>query len=188
MTKWLTHQEACHRFANYLQWTVPGYFAELSVVLESKDSEEEDNEDSNDEPDSAEQSGSLGYTVAKEPAYPRTRISSLVTDFSAVDFLPLLHAFLHTSPYTSRSVIAPTLNTQLPVYKCLTVRLPPAPQVMKLVTKDVIRSRRAVPSNGQIFAVPSQFDTVLARESDLDDGLEHPPDGKLSELFSLLQF
>ena len=106
---------------NYLQWTVPGYLTELSVVLESKDSEEEDNKDSNDEPDSTDQSGSLGYTVAKEPTYPHTRISSLVADFSAVDFLPLLHAFLCTSPHTSCSVIAPTLNTQLSVYKCLTV-------------------------------------------------------------------
>ena len=188
MTKWLTRQEACHRFANYLQWTVPCYLAELSVVSESKDSEEnDDDDDDDDDPDSPDQSGGLGYTVAKEPAYPRTRISSLVADFGAVDFLLHLHTFLRTSPHASHSTIAPTLNTPLPVYKCLTVRLPPAPQVTKLVTKDVIRSRQAVPGYGPISAVPSQFDTVLARESDLDEGLEHPLDGKLSELFSLLQ-
>jgi hypothetical protein len=85
---------------------------------------------------------------------------------------------LRTSPHTSRSAIAPTLNTQLSVYKCFTVRLPPAPQVTKLVTKDVIRARRAVPAHGPTPAVPSQFDTVLARESDLDEDLEHPLDGK----------
>ena len=186
MTKWLTRQEACYRFTNYLQWTVPSYLAELSVVSKLKDSEDDD-EDNDDDPDSPEQSGGLGYTVAKEPAYPRTPISSLVTDFGAIDFLPHLHAFLRTSPHTSRSSIAPTLNTQLPVYKCLTVRLPPAPQVTKLVTKDVIRSRRAVPADGLTSAVPSQFDTVLARESDLDEGLEHPLDGKLSEFISLSQ-
>ena len=45
-----------------------------------------------------------------------------------------------------------------------------------------------MPSNRQISAVPLQFDTDLARESNLDDGLEHPLDGKLSELFLLLQF
>src|SRR5882762_4724149 len=75
---------------------------------------------------------------------------------------------------TSCSAIAPTLSTQLSVYKCLTVRLPPAPQVTKLVTKDVIRARRAVPGHGFTPAVPSQFDTVLARESNLEENLEHP--------------
>jgi hypothetical protein len=111
MTKWLTHQEACHQFANYLWWTVPGYLAEL---------------------------GGLGYSITKEPVRPRTHVSSLVNDFGAAEFLPHLHTFLRTSPHTSCSVIAPTLNTQLPIYKCLMVRLPPAPQVTKLMTKDVI--------------------------------------------------
>ena len=180
MTKWLTHQEACHRFANYLQWTVLGYLAELSVVSEVKENDDENDE--LDDPDSPDQFGGLGYSVAKEPAYPQTRISSLVNDFHVADFLPHLHTFLCTSSHTSRSAIAPTLNTELPVYKCLTVRLPPAPQVTKLMTKDVIRARQAVPAHGPTPAVPSQFDTVLARESDLDEDLEHPLDGKSTSI------
>jgi len=178
MTKWLIRQEACHQFTNYLQWAVPGYFSELTMVSELNEGDDEDNED--DDQDSADQFGGLGYSVAKTPAYPSTRISSLITDFGAVDFLPHLHTFLCTSPYTSCSAIAPTPNTQLSVYKCLTVRLPPAPQVTKFVTKDVIRARRAVPGHGPTLAVPSQFDTILARESDLEEDLEHPLDGKLN--------
>jgi hypothetical protein len=137
MTKWLIRQEACHRFVNYLQWTVSGYLAELSVVSEVK---EDDDDEGYDDDDNIDQFGGLGYSIAKEPAYPRTRISSLVTDFGAADFLPHFYTFLRSSPHTSRSAMTPTLNTQLPVYKCLTVRLPPAPQVTKLVTKDVIRA------------------------------------------------
>ena len=36
-----------------------------------------------------------------------------------------------------------------------------------------------MPAHGPTPAVPSQFDTVLAHESDLDEDLEHPLDGKL---------
>lgn len=177
MTKWLVRQEACHRFAAYLQWAVPGYLAELTVASKVQEAGGED--DGEDDVDSPNQSGSLGYSIAKEPAYPRTRISSLTTDFGAVDFLHHLHTLLRTSPHASHSAIAPTFNTQLPVYKCFTVQLPPAPQVTKLVTKDVICARRALPAQGLVPAISSEFTTILARESDLDGDLEHPLDGEL---------
>ena len=41
MTKWLTQQEACHRFAAYLHGTVPGYMAELTAVSETKPDDDE---------------------------------------------------------------------------------------------------------------------------------------------------
>jgi len=53
----------------------------------------------------------------------------------------------------------------------------PAPQVTKLVTKDVICARRTVPAHGTSLAVPAQFDTVLARQSDACNNLQHPLDG-----------
>src|ERR1700677_1203067 len=74
----------------------------------------------------------------KEPAYPHTCISSLINDFGATNFIPCLHAFLRTLPLTFHSILDLLSSTQLPVFKCLTVQLPAAPQVTKHVTKDVI--------------------------------------------------
>ena len=43
-----------------------------------------------------------------------------------------------------------------------------------------IRDRRRVPVYGTTLALPSQFDTILAIESDLhDEDLEHPLDATL---------
>jgi hypothetical protein len=71
MTKWLSCQEACHRFANYLQWTIPGYIAELTAVYESKDDDEELKEDKGDNSDDSEQDLQLGYSIVKQSAYSR---------------------------------------------------------------------------------------------------------------------
>lgn len=135
-------QEACHRFTTYLQWTVPNYRAELLAVSETKDDEEDDDDDGDDnvntDADDSEQTVGLGYSVAKTPAYPQVPITLIVTDFGATDFLPALQMFLRTSPRTSRSAILPLASTRLSLYKCLTVRLPPAPQVTKHETKDVV--------------------------------------------------
>jgi hypothetical protein len=177
MTKWLMRQESCHHFANYLQWTVPGYYAELTTVSETQADEDDGDSDDDDELDDPDQAHNLGYSVAKEPAYPQTPIASLVTDFGVSDFISNLKSFLRVSPFTSRSAFTPTPNTRLAVFKCLTVEIPPAPQVTKFETKDVIRARQAVPAHGITPSVAGQFDTVLARESDSDEELEHPLDG-----------
>lgn len=179
MTKWLMRQEACHRFATYLHWTVPGYLMELTAVSEYKNVDDDDGDDEELDADDGDQAEGLGYSVAKEPAYPRTPISSLITDFGATDFLPRLQSFLRASPFTSRSALDILPSTRIAVFKCLTVRLPPAPQVTKNVTKDVIRARRAVPAHGTTLSLAAQFDTVLARESDEDAELEHPLDDML---------
>ena len=185
MTKWLTRQEACYRFTTYLQWIVPGYRLELRVVSESMDDEEEEEEEVEDR-DVEEQTESLGYSIAKHPAYPHLPISSLVGDFGAIEFIPLLTNFLCRSPQTSRTTArVPSLTTELPVYKCFTVRLPPAPQVTIQVTNDVIRARRAVPPRGLTAAIPAQFDTVLARESEDEDRIEHPLDGERHFIYRL---
>jgi hypothetical protein len=103
MTKWLMRQEACHRFATYLHWTVPGYIMELTAVSESKKAEDNNGDDEELDADDGDQAEGLGYSVAKEPAYPQTPISSLITDFGATDFLPRLQSFLRASPFTSPS-------------------------------------------------------------------------------------
>src|ERR1700683_5681202 len=178
MTKWLTCQQACHRFASYLQWTVPGYCLELQAVLESKEDEDDGEEDEIEEGDDEDQSTRQGYSIAQHPAYSQLPIASLVEDFGAVDFLRHLTTFLRARPRTSRTARIPLFSTHLPVFKCFTVRLPPAPQVTKHETRDVIRAQHAAPAHGITPTVPAQFDTVLAREFGDEQGIEHPLDGK----------
>lgn len=181
MTKWLERQESCFRFASYLGWTVPGYLSELtSAADDARMNEEEEEEDSDIQEDDGEQVESLGFSVAKQPAHPGVSISSLIANYRAIDFIPCLTQYLRSSPHSSRSARAPTTTSTIPVYKCLTVRLPPAPQVTTSITKDIIRARPAMPAQGLTPAVPSQFDTVLAREqSDSEDSsVGDPLDGE----------
>jgi hypothetical protein len=153
MTKWLSHQEACHFFANYLQWTIPGYVAEL--VSKSKDDDEELEEDKADNVDDYKQDLQLKYSIAKQLAYPHIKISSVTDDFGAVDFLLHFTKFLQDSPHMLRSASAPQPPTCLHAFKCFTNQLPPAPQVTKLVTKDIICARCAVPTHSTSLASTS---------------------------------
>jgi len=87
MMKWFTCQEACYHFANYLHWTVPGYIMELTAISKSKKLEDDECDELVDA-DNLDQAEELGYSISKQPAYPHTSISSLMTDFSATNFLP----------------------------------------------------------------------------------------------------
>ena len=155
------------------------------MVLESKDDKEEEEEEVEDR-DVEEQTESLGYLITKHPAYAHLLISSLVGDFGTIEFIHLLTNFLHRSPQTSRTTTrVPSLITELPVYKCFIVQLPPAPQVTIQATNNVIRARRAVPPRRLTAAIPAQFDTVLARESEDEDRIEHPLDGERHFIYRL---
>ena len=182
MTKWLERQDACFRFSAYLQWTVEGYNSELEGSLEVKEDNEDgvvgDDEDGDE--DVGEQAVFLGYSVAKLPAYRNVPITDLINNYGADDIITQLTTFLQNSPLTSRSARAPILTSTLSMYKCVTVRLPPAPQVTSSVTKDVVRARPFVAARGLVPAVAAQFDTVLARESAEEDGIEHPLDGEFA--------
>ena len=174
MTKWLTQQEACHRFAAYLHGTVPGYMAELTAVSETKPDDDEL------EVDVAGQCEILllGYLIAKEPSYPHTSISSLMSSFGATNSLPCLIKFLQNSPHTYSNVPAPTHSTCFPIFKSFTVRIPPVAQVTQHITNDVIRAKCRVPSAGVMPKIPSQFDTVLAQETECSQVYKHPLDGE----------
>ena len=179
MMKWLECQEGCFWFASYFSWTLPGYVAELMSVGEAKNDADDDNEESEVPDDDGEQANCLGYSVAKKPAHLSVPITTLIDHYRAVDFIPHLTQFLKSSLHASRSAKAPVMTSTLPVYKCITVQLPTAPQVIRSITKDVIHARPATPVQGLTPAVPNQFDTVLARESDPEDSnIGHPLDGE----------
>ena len=98
--------------------------------------------------DDAEQTNHLGYSVAKVPAHASIPITSLVANYGATDFLLNFMQFLKLSPNTSHSEKAPTVTLGLPVYKCVMVRLPTAPQVTTSITKDIIHKCPATPVQG----------------------------------------
>ena len=125
---------------------MPGYCLELRVVSELKDSDEKDKEGTEDA-DEAERKEHLGYSITKGPSYSYLPAQALIEDFRAVGFIPHLTTFLQQSPQTSHTARALSPNTHLPVYRCLTVWIPPAPQVTKHETKDVICARRVVPAH-----------------------------------------
>jgi hypothetical protein len=115
MMKWLSHQEACHHFANYLQWTIPGYVAELTVVSKSKDDDKELQEDKVDSGDDSKQDLQLGYSIAKQSAYAHINISTAIDDFGVVDFQLHFTTFLQDLLHTLQVVSALGLAT-IPVY------------------------------------------------------------------------
>ena len=179
MTKWLTWQEACHRFAAYLHWMVPGYMAELTAVSRAKQ-DDDDKLDEEEEPETDTQCEilSLGNLITKEPGYPHTSIGSLVLSFGVTDFLPCLIKFLQNSPHTSSNVCALTHSICLPLLKFYTVHIPPAAQVTQHITKDVIQAKCRVPAAGVMPEIPSQFDMVLVQETEGCRVYEHLLDGE----------
>jgi hypothetical protein len=158
MTKWLTCQENCHRFTAYLQWSSPGY------VLDPGSSDLADNADDEEIPGKDDNAGEvdLGYFVAKHPAYPDTPVASVIDNFGATDFLPCVEQFLCRSSPQPETILIPNLNSRIDAFKCLTIEIPPAPQVNKSVTRDVVRARCSEPACGMSNGLSAQFDTVLA--------------------------
>jgi hypothetical protein len=110
----------------------------------------------------------------KQSEYFHIVIGTVIDHFRAVDFLLHFTKFLQDLPYTLQLASAPQPHTCLDAFKCFTVQLPPAPQVIKFVTKDVICACCAVPAHSTSLAVLAQFDT---RQSDTGKNLQHPLDG-----------
>ena len=168
-----------------------GYHSKLEGTLEVKEVDEDDDDNDTDNlqddfDSGGEQVAFLGYTVAKVPTYCSVHLSDLVDQYGTDDIVSQLTNFLQRSPLTSRSARLPSLTSAVSVYKCVTVRLPPAPQVSAAVTKDMVHACPATPAWGLIPAVPAQFDTVLARESAEEEEVEHPLDGEDFDLILCL--
>ena len=114
----------------------------------------------------------MGVDILECVKYDKGRIS--IEIYTNINVPTMKHFHSMT---TLRLASAPQPLTRLDTFKCFTVRLPPAPQVTKLVTKDVIRARCTVPAHSTSPAVPAQFDTVLARQSNAGQNLQHLLDG-----------
>jgi len=98
MTKWLTRQEACHRFASYFS-DCPRLSFGVASSLGIKEDEDNGEEDEIEEGDDEEQSTHQGYSIAQRSAYSQLPIASLSKYFVAMDFLAHLTTF--PSPFPS---------------------------------------------------------------------------------------
>lgn len=183
MTKWLTRQESCYRFLAYLQWVVPGYCLELSAVSESKEDDDEDEIDLEDQ-DTADQTDSLGYSVAKHPAPPyasSTTLALLISSLISPNFLAILPFAPHCL-HSNSSLPPPSL--QMPYYCPTTTGTSGYTQSHE--------GRYSGPTSSRCsWHLPSHTraaDTVLARESNQEEEVEHPLDGTLSFCDCLLVF
>lgn len=177
MTVWLRRQEAIRRFHAYLQWAVPGYLAKVAKERNDKDDdcmEAEDDEDEDDDDDdeddktAAPTSPSMNipaYVVAKTPGYPKVTVTSIMSDFSAPDFLPHLDQFLRSNSIPQPTT--PTPNSVFSLYKRLTLELPAVAAVSSYEVKDVVRAAKpeaaAIISKGIKKATAGYFSTVLIR-------------------------
>ncbi|KAJ7630322.1 hypothetical protein FB45DRAFT_978715 [Roridomyces roridus] len=166
MTRWLMCHEAIHRFASYLQWAIPGYLVSLGKRKSSEDSVNEDDEsgeesDRDDQPATASASTTpVQFTITKKAPFPRVSVAKLEGEYSAVDFLYHLEAFLESRSMLPRRFH--DISATFPVYKGFVNKIPPSTRVSTTTLDDRICAVRAVPARGLKKAVLQHFDTVLA--------------------------
>ncbi|KAF7311897.1 hypothetical protein MIND_00200900 [Mycena indigotica] len=169
MTRFLTRWESLRRFGAYLQWALPGYSAPVddfepedendddAIIIpptNNKDADTDDNDlDDNNTPSSS------AFKIAKNAPFSIS-VQILKQEFGTADFLTHLHAFLST-----KSILPNDFNSitaHFPVYKRVTITIPPVVQVSTLSIADIVRATRALPAQGLKKAVDSHFNTVLA--------------------------
>lgn len=90
MVRWLTRQEAVHRFTAYLQWAMPNYTMNAIQPPDAAEDTDDDNknkpEDSEDESEK-EVEEALTYKIVKTAPFPKTVISTLAHNYKTPDFL-----------------------------------------------------------------------------------------------------
>ena len=165
MVRWLTRQEAVHRFTNYLQWAMAHYTAVQPDAAEVTDDDDENNpEELEDEYEKGVEEG-LTYQIAKTAPFPKTIISSLAHDFKAPDFLYNLQNFINKQSIVPQNELA--LTSTISVYKRVVLKLPFLKEASSSDRKDVVHATRAVPERvtpkGIKKAIGENFSTVIIR-------------------------
>lgn len=168
MTVWLRRRDACHRFSQYLNWASPieSTHHKIDPCHDDDDDDDQDNNNdyhSNDQNNYSDQALGSSYSIAQTSPFTLP-ISTIVSEFGALNFIHCLSDFLRSSSSTSACIPPLRPDLKLPVFKQFTIHIQPVPQVTQDVTRDVVHARRGVPRNGLTAAKSSRFDPVLARE------------------------
>ncbi|KAJ7052173.1 hypothetical protein C8F01DRAFT_998440 [Mycena amicta] len=174
MTRWLTRRESMWRFSAYLQW-VQSNSARPTKRHDHPEDEEDDEDDEDDEDELVvgELDESQGVDVAADVLPPPFKVAKtapfklsarkMEAEFGASDFLIHLKNFLRS--HLSIPPDFDSISADFPVYKRVTISIPPVIQVSRLPISDPIRATRAIPARGLKKESPAHFDTILARKN-----------------------
>ena len=144
MTAWFRRQDAVQRFSLYLRWQIPGYVTESGEVDEEKTecNDGNDSEVEGDIEDGHLMSCQTVYHTAKWPALPHVDIRTITNEFGTTDFLVHLDSFLHNHHIMGPASVSE--NSEFPVYNCLSLQLPPIPEVSVDPIKDSVIATKGV--------------------------------------------
>ena len=111
-------------------------------------------------------------------------ITSIINDFGAINFLMHFNTFLQNNQF---STVA-TNSTCFPIYKCVTLKLPPISEVSSHAIVDTVHCTKAIPQSvtprGIKKGASARFSTVLVRMKRADPTLG-PMDGERLFIFPL---
>ena len=179
MVRWLTRQEAVHRFTSYLQWAMPHYAAVQQDAAKDRVDDDENKPEELQVEDEHEEEEAITYHIAKTAPFPKTIISTLAHDYKAPDFLYHLQNFMNKQSIAPQSDLA--LTSTIPVYKQVVLKLPFLKEASSSERKDVVHATRAVAERvtpkGIKKAIGENFSTVIIRVKK-QDSTKGPLHGK----------
>ncbi|KAF7298705.1 hypothetical protein MIND_00817900 [Mycena indigotica] len=173
MTRWLTRQEAVHRFSLYLQWACPGYSPGQGYRpppnVDWDDWEQADDADNEEDEAFDETPQQVTYDIAARPAYPNLSASDIQTQFQVRDFLFYVNEFLNQHKLPGGELLRST--RRFGAFKRAALYLPALRAAETESEKpDVIQAILAadgtMSNKGLKRGSPAKFSTVLVRISD----------------------
>ncbi|KAJ7053461.1 hypothetical protein C8F01DRAFT_1375062 [Mycena amicta] len=172
MTRWLTRQEAVHRFSLYLQWACPGYTPGQGYKpLPNVDWDDWDQADEMEDDPDDEEPARVTYDIAARPAYANLSVADVEKHFQVRDFLFYVQKFLAETKLPGADLLQST--TRINAYKKAALHLPLVRAAeTEAETADVIQAILATDSSisntGIKRGSPAKFSTVLVRVKEAD--------------------
>jgi hypothetical protein len=167
MTVWLGRQEAVARFRAYLDYVNALDPIALDPIPHDDEPHASDYEDNEmEEPTDSDLSPHSSHSLAIKPAYPRTDLNTLITQFKAFNFISALSTYIRRCIPPPAIPVLPNLVDRFDLYRRVTVIRPSNPSAGFPKSVDRLRATHSVPAKGRSKAVPAHFDTVLVHVAD----------------------